>query len=149
MSNSDRPADSVSKYTNPTSVPIATKIKISPTDPRNNALSLRQNPLLEVGEDPNIFVGDTPFNFPNLENYSNENLSTSTVYDYATPVDLTFPGKQILPTPENLLIKSDSFIIENETSVNSDGSINFVGTLTFDDIPGASGYDYIINAVAQ
>jgi hypothetical protein len=149
MSNGDRPANSVSKYTNPTSVPFLTKIKISPTDPRNNALSLRQNPLLEVGEEPNIFVGDTPFDFPDLENYSNENLSTSTVYDYATPTDLTFPGKQILPTPENLLVKSDSFIIESENSIDGDGSIHFLATLTFDEIPGASGYDYIINAVAE
>jgi hypothetical protein len=139
-------SDSSTKYVNPTSVPNSLSQTILSTDPRNNTLYLLQNPLTVVIEQEELPLNEE--NYPSEDSYAymSESVEPAFAENYESPEDLTFTGKAILSSPSNLLINSNTFQIESNSSVNGDGTVTYAATLTFDDVAGASGYEYIINA---
>jgi hypothetical protein len=143
----ERPSDLSTRYTNPNSVPKGPRNIITATDPRNNAMYLLLNPDTIVVDEESL---------PN-QPIDNENSLENNFYieefspqydDYSgSPDDLVASGQPILDVPQNLLISAENFSVENADSVNGDGTINYLTTLSFDDVVGASGYEYVINAV--
>lgn len=139
-------SDSSTKYVNPTSIPNPLNQTILSTDPRNNTLYLLQNPSTIVIQEEELPLSGE--NYPSEDSfaYMSESVEPILLDIYDVPQDTTFTGKAILDAPSNLSVNSNSFQIESNSSVNGDGTVTYSATLTFDDVVGASGYEYIINA---
>jgi hypothetical protein len=143
----ERPSDLPTRYTNPNSIPQGARNIIISTDPRNNAMYLLSNPntiVVDEGSLPNLEVDEEN----SIESgFYQENFSPEYDDYVGVPEDLSSSGQAILDTPENLSISTDNFAVEDANSVNGDGTITYLTTLSFDDVAGASGYEYIISAV--
>jgi hypothetical protein len=143
----ERPSDISTRYTNPNSISRGARNIITTTDPRNNALYLLLYPDTVVVDEESLPNQPVDEDLATESTFYQEGLSPEYDAYTATPNNLVMAGQAILDTPENLSVSSDSFIIEDETSSSSDGTISYLATLTFDDVPGASNYEYIIGAV--
>ena len=143
----ERPSDLSTRYTNPNSVPKGPRNIITATDPRNNAMYLLLNPDTIVVDEKSL--PNQPIDNENsLENNFYAEEFSPQYDDYSgSPDDLVASGQPILDVPQNLSISAENFSVENADSVNGDGTINYLTTLSFDDVVGASGYEYVINAV--
>jgi hypothetical protein len=143
----ERPSDLVTRYTNPNSIPKGARNIITSTDPRNNTMYLLLNPdtiVVDEGSLPNQPVD----NESALDNtFYQESFSPEYDEYVGSPEELVASGQAILDVPNNLAISTENFVIEDNDSINGDGTVNYLATLSFDDVPGASGYEYIINAV--
>jgi hypothetical protein len=143
----ERPSDLSTRYTNPNSIPKGARKIITSTDPRNNSMFLLLNPdtiVVDEGSLPNLQVDEEN----TIEsNFYQEEVSPEYDDYAASPEDLLSSGQAILDTPENLYISTNSFAIEDANSANGDGTVTYLTTLSFDDVAGASSYEYIISAV--
>jgi hypothetical protein len=126
---------------NPTYTVDRRKKRIGSTDPRNNALNNLYSDTFIIDD------SDTSLRVPDL---TIEDISTFTLDDIQETLpehnNLSPTGVSIFSAPENLSIDTTTFRVESSESVSGDGNIYFTATLNFDDILGAAGYEYIINA---
>lgn len=142
-------------YINPTSIPT-TVVRIQRSDPRNNIMFLAENPNVIVVDDNQLETGlDAPV-VENLQSFASENADPQSLYltqnntSNITSIFLDNQADSIisnLNAPDGLAIDSSSFRIENDNSTNSDGRITMVVSLNFNEVPGATGYEYQIDAV--
>jgi len=146
--------ESSEKFVNPASIPSKKVITIYRDDPRNNADYIANSSFAI-----NVLDQDNPINnldvktsrvltgeASNPEQYVVENTNPNSVN-----VDrLISESKTDTPlgSPENLYIGPTSWQLEDYSSAG-DGSIKWVASLYFDDVVGASEYEYTLNASAS
>jgi hypothetical protein len=144
----DGPSNVSTKYVNPSSIPRGAGRAISSDSPLNNATNLFNDPTIKVVDESSISsVDDNGTEEDGLVFYDN---SVEMVQDEEDiiPDNLSNTGLSHLSTPGSLSILQNSFQIESNSSTSGDGIITYSATLTFDDIPSATGYEYLINAGA-
>jgi hypothetical protein len=139
------------KFVNPASIPSKRVIEIYRDDPRNNpdyiancgfAINIvdRDNPVsgldIKVSQ---VFTGEGS----NPEQHIVENNQTDSFNtDRLISVDQTPTS---ISSPKNLYLNPTSWQLEDYSSAG-DGSIRWVASLYFDDVVGASEYEYTLNA---
>jgi hypothetical protein len=144
----DGPSNVSTKYVNPSSIPRGAGKVISSDSPLNNATNLFNDPSIKIIDQTSISsVDDDGIEEDSLVFYDNE-LDIIQDEEDILPDNLSNTGLTHLGTPENLSILQNSFQIESNSSTSGDGTITYSATLTFDDIPSATGYEYLINAGA-
>lgn len=143
------------KYVNPLSVPKKKKVKIHSDDPRNNEAFLDSTSIdfeildQELPGEPDEDEGQSFFDSLSEDmdpQIDNEEDPSATLGAYPDDMDniLEF---SVLEAPYNLYINpSVGYRLQNY-SANGDGSVRWIATLYFDDVDGATVYDYTINAV--
>jgi hypothetical protein len=139
------------KYINPITVPAKNKIQINADDPRNNESTFEDTFVVyEVAEE---FVDLEYLEEEDLyEEYFDEGTDPDVIMDEnpyeEVPLQedvMVSSGFTVLEVPQNLYIDPLSYQLEDSTS-SSDGAVRWVASLVFDDVDGASDYDYVINA---
>jgi hypothetical protein len=144
----DGPSDISTKYVNPSSIPRGSGRAISSDSPMNNATNLFNDPSIKIIDETSVSsIDDEIIEEDSLLFYDND-IDMEQDEEDILPDNLSNTGLSHLGTPTNLSILQNSFQIESNSSTNGDGTINYLATLTFDDIPGATGYEYLINAGA-
>jgi len=139
------------KYINPITVPGKNKIQINADDPRNNESTLADTSVVyEVTEE---FVDLDYLDQEDIyEEYFDEGTDPDVIMDENPYEEVPLPEDVMsseafgtLGIPQNLYIDPLSYQLEDSTS-SSDGSVRWVASLVFDDVDGASDYEYVINA---
>ena len=139
------------KFVNPASIPSKRTIDIYRDDPRNNPDYIancgftinvidRDNPVgdLDIKISP-VSTGEDS----NPEQHVLENNQTDSFnVDRLIAVEQTVTP---LASPQNLYLNPTSWQLEDYSSTG-DGSIKWVASLYFDDVTGASEYEYTLNA---
>jgi len=144
----DGPSDISTKYVNPSSIPRGSGRAISSDSPMNNATNLFNDPSIKIIDETSVSsIDDEAIEEDSLLFYDND-VDMEQDEEDILPDNLSNTGLSHLGTPTNLSILQNSFQIESNSSTSGDGTINYLATLTFDDIPGATGYEYLINAGA-
>lgn len=133
------------KFVNPATVPSQKVLTIYSDDPRNNDMYKRTCGMtVVVIEKPNTQMD---------QSIINDSLLESEETDISTPFEeysLSFFPQNLLQAvtlgaPQNLSIDPDNgFFTELSTT---DGTVSFVATLNFDDVPGATSYEYSLVAL--
>jgi hypothetical protein len=139
------------KFVNPASIPSKKVIDIYRDDPRNNpdyiancgfAINVidRENPVsnLDIKVSP-VFTGE---GFNPEQHILETNQTDSFNTNRLVAVEQTVTP---LASPENVYLDPTSFQLEDYAS-SGDGSIRWVASLYFDDVVGASEYEYTLNA---
>jgi hypothetical protein len=142
------------RFVNPASIPSKKVISIYRDDPRNNPDYIA-NSTFTI----NIIDGDNPINnldtgvnrvltgeASNPEQHILENRKVDS-FNVSTQVS-ELATEASLGSPANLYINPQSWQLEDYSSAG-DGSIRWVASLYFDDVIGASEYEYTLNARAS
>jgi len=139
------------KFVNPASIPSKRVINIYRDDPRNNpdyisncgfAINIidGDNPVADLDvKVSSVFTGEGSNPEQHiLENNKTDSLNT----DRLISVDQTSTP---LASPQNIYLSPTSWQLEDYSSAGN-GSIRWVASLYFDDVVGASEYEYTLNA---
>jgi hypothetical protein len=142
------PSDISTKYVNPTSIPRGAGRTVSSDSPMNNASNLFNDPSIVVVDESSLASEDGEILEENGLIFYDNDIEMLQDESSIIPDNLSSTGLSHLSSPSNLSILLNSFQIESNSSINGDGTITYSATLTFDDIIGATGYEYLINAGA-
>lgn len=140
------PSDTSTKYVNPTAIPRGAGKTLSSDSPMNNATNLFNNPDIVIVEDISLSGSEGESLEENNFIFYDNDVEIFQNEEDIIPDNLSNTGLSHLNAPSNLSILLNSFQIESNSSQNGDGIITYSATLTFDDVPSATGYDYIVNA---
>jgi hypothetical protein len=143
------------KYVNPLSVPKKKKVKIHSDDPRNNEAFLNSTSIdfevldQELPGEPDEDESQSFFDSLSEDmdpQIDNEEDPSATLGAYPDDMD-GISEFSVLDAPYNLYIDATRGYRLQNYSANGDGSVRWIATLYFDDVDGATTYDYTINAV--
>ena len=138
-------------FVNPVKVPKQTVLRIYRDDPRNNAAYIKNCGMTVEIIDENGQVIQSSSGGVDAFNESmdvgNTYLNDSGVTNNIDPglVNTNSNPLPQLTVPTNLYIDSNSYKLEDYYS-SSDGSVKWVASLYFDDVPGAIDYDVVVTA---
>jgi len=133
------------KFVNPATVPTAKVLTIYSDDPRNNEMYKKTCGMTVVViekpniENPNNQIGNSIFESENTEAFApfDNNVDVVPLPDNNSAIALGIP--------QNLNIDADNgFAVEFDSK---DGSVRFTAILNFDDVVGATKYDYVLVAI--
>lgn len=116
-------------------VPKAPQVVIYKNDPRNNAKYLSLHPdVVVIDNDPVVETNE----------YDTSSESNDVVNSYLTFKD-TFPSYEseslYIVVPDNVSVDETSYRLQKDSN---DGSVYYTVSLNFDDVEGATAYEYRI-----
>ena len=133
----------VEKFVNPTNMPKPKVLRISRSDPRNNQAYIDSSEYTIVVVDDENIIDDEPSievaleQSYDVENFVQENgIASPEVFEYQKVEDAP-----ILDIPKNLYLDQTSFNIDDSTAA-ADGSVKWKASIYFDDVTGATAYEY-------
>lgn len=131
------------------------KIVIYSNDPRNNQSYLSELTLpYEIIPIENEYEKDFSYGDFKAQDFTQENTDPSIImslgYEHPVTVNNFVSSEEgfgsMLNEPQNLAILSNSYRLQ-DYGTSGDGSVNFIASLSFDDVIGATDYDFSITAV--
>lgn len=138
----------------PTRIPNKPVLRIPYDDPRNNYsyLSKLSSPYEIVYDEEDTVDEDHYVEIDPLDS-SSEAVDPSSILNLVgkniSSTDTNLMNDNSVPTllpPTNLSVSASSYRIQDGSS-NSDGSVRWIATLSFDSVIGAYDYEYTITAV--
>ena len=139
------------KFVNPATVPATKVLRIYRNDPRNNAMYIASCGMQVeiIDEDKPKDTDLTDPQIVNGEGFDPAFLQTITQQIAPTVIKdgitQNTANTVVLTAPTNLSIDSNSWQLQDAAS-SGDGSIRWAVSLTFDEVDGATDYEYTVNA---